>query len=444
MKRVKGIPFPSENGRFGKPEIKTLPLPERIILPLISKFGEMTPIIAKGDHVRVGQVIAKGPQKWVPPILASVTGKIASITTWSTGNGQEGPAVIIESPKEEMPPERTHDSEEDLPERMRWIQAGDIRETDSSSLPVALRLRKPELVPSAFASASSALAKPIHTLIINGIDRQPGVWLRKAMVGLHEQDMLDAVAFFKKATGASRIIFAVLKGTELGNEFLRGLGERGAEVVCCPNTYPIGLEPLLVPFLTGQELPASSAGAREFGTLVVDVTTALKVAGTARGGTPSLEVVVQITAPSAGVDTLVRVRQGTLIEDILTPLSIPRRGLAKVVCGGPFLGIALHRLDIPITQETDSILLQTEQETVRYSDEPCVSCGYCVRHCPMKLMPNELSKNCEYGKFDVAERMDIFSCIECGICAYVCPVNRPMVQLICFGKREIEAARNES
>jgi len=44
----------------------------------------------------------------------------------------------------------------------------------------------------------------------------------------------------------------------------------------------------------------------------------------------------------------------------------------------------------------------------------------------------------------VAERMDIFSCIECGICAYVCPVNRPMVQLICFGKREIEAARNES
>ncbi|MBW2093660.1 MAG: 4Fe-4S dicluster domain-containing protein [Deltaproteobacteria bacterium] len=444
MKRLKGISFPTENGRYANAEIENLPLPERVVLPLVTRFGKMIPIVSPGDHVQAGQIIAKGPQKWFPPLLASVSGRASAVSSWPTGFGDEGPALVIESPEGDTPPPRDDVAQKDLPELMRWIQAGDIREVDPSPLPLALRLRKPDLVPSAFASFSPALEKPIHSLIINGIDRQPGIWLRKAMIGLYKNELLESIPVLKDTTGASRVFFAVAKGTDLADDLLQGLRERGVEPVFCPNIYPIGLEPLLIPFLTGQELPPNSEGGREFGTVVVDVTTALKVRGAARGEIPSLDVVVQITAPSSGIDTLVRVREGTLIEDILEALSLSREGLAKVLCGGPFLGTALHRLDVPVTQEIDSIILQTEQEIIHYSNEPCMNCGYCVLHCPMKLLPNELTKHCEYGKFDVAERMDIFSCIECGICAYVCPVNRPMVQLICFGKREIEAARKES
>ncbi|RLB19197.1 MAG: hypothetical protein DRG82_01885 [Deltaproteobacteria bacterium] len=441
MKRVKGIPFPTENGRS---EIEDLPLPERIVLPLVTPFGEMIPIVSPGDEVQAGQLIAKGANKWDPPLLSSAAGQVSAVKFWPNGTGNEGPALVIESPKQDSPFRREQPSQKDVHEIMRWVQAGDIREVDPSPIPLALRLRKPELVPPAFAPFSPALEKPIHTLVLNGIDRQPGIWLRKAITKNFSSDILETIPLLKDVTGASRVFFAFSKGAEPGEEFLKGLRELGVEPVSCPNVYPIGLNPLLIPFLTGQEIPFNSGGARQFGIVVIDVATALKVHGTAHGEIPSVEVVIQVTAPSAGIDTLVRVRQGTLIEDVLSALSISKKDLAKVLCGGPFLGTALHRFDIPITQEIDSIFLQTEREIIRYADEACVNCGYCVQHCPMKLMPNELSKNCEYGNFNVAEGMDIFSCIECGICAYVCPVNRPMVQLICFGKREIEAARKES
>lgn len=442
MKRVKGIPIPRENVRS---EIQDLPPAGRIVLPLITRFGEMTPIVSVGDELQAGQLIAKGSDKWVPPLLASVTGQISAIKAWPNGTGNEGPALVIRSPQPDTLPTREIPSRNDLPEVMRWIQAADIREVDPDPMPPALRLRKPELVPPAFTPFSPALEKPIHTIIINGIDRQPGVWIRKAMTRISGKTLLETIPLLKDLTGASRVFFTFTKGAEPAQEFLQGLREHGAEPVSCPNIYPIGLKPLLVRYLTGQELPVvNSEGAREFGMVVVDVATALKVHGTAHGELSSLQVVVQVTAPSAGIDTLVRVRQGTLIEDVLDALSISKNDLAKVLCGGPFLGTALHRLDVPVTQEMDSIILQTEQEIIHYTNEPCVNCGYCVRRCPMKLLPNELSKNCEYGRFNVAESLDIFSCIECGICAYVCPVHRPMVQLICFGKREIESARKES
>ena len=331
MKRVKvkGISFPSENGRFAKPEIKDIPIAERVVLPLVPRLGEMIPIVSAGDHIKAGQIIARGPQKWFPPLLAGVSGRISSITSWATGSGGEGPAIVIESASADTPPVRDIASQEAIPEVMRWIQAGDIREVDPSPLPLALRLRKPDLVPSAFGPLSSALEKPIHTLIINGIDRQPGVWIRKALIELYGTEIVQCVPLLKGATGASRVVLAVSKGSVFSEEILQGLQDQGVEIVFCPNIYHIGLEPLLVPFLTGQQIPPNS-GARDFGIVILDVATALKVHGIARGKSPSMDVIVQVTIPSSGIDTLVKVREGTLIEDILDGLSISTKGLASL------------------------------------------------------------------------------------------------------------------
>jgi len=61
----------------------------------------------------------------------------------------------------------------------------------------------------------------------------------------------------------------------------------------------------------------------------------------------------------------------------------------------------------------------------------------CVRHCPAQLLPNELSKYCEFNLFEEAKDKYLLHCIECGICAYVCPEKRPMLHLLRFGKREL-------
>jgi len=444
MKRLKGISFPTDYGRLRSPKIQDLPLPGRVVLPLVSKYGKMTPLVSSGDRVQAGQIVGKGAEKWLPPLLASVTGRVSEITSSPTCFGDEGPALVIEIEEKNIPPRGTDVLKDSPDELARRIQAGGIREVDPAPLPVAIRLRKPELVPSALGPVARELEEPIRCLIINGIDRQPGVWLRKALIRLYGTELLEGISILKETTGASRVLFAVSREDVLAEDFTKGLRELAADPVFCPNTYPIALEPVLVPLLTGREIPPNPGGSRAFGTVVIDVATALRVRDAARDEVSRLDTVVQVTAPSSGIDTLVRVREGTLIEDILENLSLAEMKPAKVLCGGPFLGIALYRLDVPVTQETDSIILQTEKEITRYSDEPCMDCGYCVRHCPMRLLPNELSKNCEYGRFNAAERLDLFFCIECGICAYVCPVNRPMVQLMRFGKQEIEAGRRES
>jgi electron transport complex protein RnfC len=103
-------------------------------------------------------------------------------------------------------------------------------------------------------------------------------------------------------------------------------------------------------------------------------------------------------------------------------------------------GAALMNTNIPITKETDALIFQTATEAKRFSPDACINCGLCVRHCPSRLLPNELSKYCEFSMFEEARDKYLLHCIECGICAYVCPEKRPMLHLMRYGKRELSLA----
>jgi electron transport complex protein RnfC len=100
-------------------------------------------------------------------------------------------------------------------------------------------------------------------------------------------------------------------------------------------------------------------------------------------------------------------------------------------------GIALFSTDIPVTKNMDALIFQTAGEAKSFSQDACINCGTCVRHCPARLLPGELSKYCEFGMFEEARDKYLLHCIECGICAYVCPEKRPMLHLMRYGKREL-------
>jgi H+/Na+-translocating ferredoxin:NAD+ oxidoreductase subunit C len=445
MKCIKGLSFSAGDEMAFDPAVKTLPLPDRAVLPLTSFFGKMTPLVAAGDSIQAGQILAKGPDTLHPPLLSSVTGIISAIRSWPTADGDESLSLIIDSIEEDRieGEEVALVPDDDLQGIISRIRGAGIREVEPSSWPVSARLAQPSALPGALIPPESGLGQPIDCIVINGMDTQPGLWMRKAALQTRGEEILECIPLLTKICGTSRILFAVQKGCALSDDFVEGIARHNVELVYCPQKYPLALTPVLVPFLTGKELPRDTMDSRSVGVVVIDVITLLKVLGAVRYRKPSLDVLVQITAPASGLDTLVSVREGTLLENILKELPPLSHEIAKVISGGPFLGESLFKLNVPITQETGSIILQAEHEVTRYANLACVNCGYCVRHCPMKLLPNELSKLCEYGKFDVAERMDLYSCIECGICAYVCPVNRPMVQFMRFGKRELELERNQ-
>jgi len=421
-----------------------VPLPKRVVLPFVSPWGEAPVLVSKGEQVEAGQCLAKSDDVLVPAVYASVSGTVTEIKAWPGKLGKEVRSIIIETGGQQSGPVSNPKVLGEPQEIFQQVLAAGIREVDSHPWPLALRIASPDLIASVLPSPAGPLIQAIETLIINGMDRQPGVYVRSTLLSQQEEDLLESIPFLQKLSSASRTVLAVTDMQSVSGELQQKLSALGVELVRCPNKYPLALEPLVTQFVTKKEVPQPANDTRLIGAAVLDVNAALNISSLVQSGRPSLDTVIQVEALAAGVRQLVRAPIGILLEDLLGNLSgLPDRP-AKVIIGGIFLGDAQFSFTVPINQETDVVTLQTADELHRSADEPCFNCGYCVRHCPMQLLPNELGKYCEYGKFDDAERNFLFHCIECGVCAYVCPAKRPMVQLLRFGKKELLAMREAS
>jgi len=427
-------------------EPKRLPLPSKVVLPVEYPLGSVEPVVQPGDVVHEGQRIARDENGILPDVRASISGQVTDIRPWPGPFGKEFLSVVIASNGENGGPQRLFEeghTPAGLREQLRLISAAGIREPDAFPWPLSVRLAQPALTPPILFPFVPDLRRPVDVLILNGLDRQPGVWLRRSALFAMEESFLASIPLLKALTGAERTLLAVSGRQTLSESLERGLRMAGVEVVPCPDRYPVGLEPVLVQRLTGREIPQPGGDARSVGTIMVDVLTAARVAEVVLKGMPSVETLVQISAPSQWIHNFAIVREGTLLEEALAHISPEPKNPARVIAGGPFLGHAMYSLQVPLLQQTEMVLFQGEGDFASYKDEPCINCGRCVQFCPMRLFPNELTRACEYGRFEEAESKDLFRCIECGICSYVCPVRRPMVHLIRFGKNELSASREE-
>jgi electron transport complex protein RnfC len=169
----------------------------------------------------------------------------------------------------------------------------------------------------------------------------------------------------------------------------------------------------------------------------VDVLTLIHLVEAVRDLKPQVEKVVSVSGAGVAPVRNLRVRLGTPIRDVLEQIGGLTAELTKFIVGGAMTGYALFSPDLPVTKETNALIFQTPDEAIGFSSNACINCGLCVRHCPSRLLPNELAKHCEFGMFEKAEEGFLLHCIECGICAYVCPEKRPMLHLMRFGKREL-------
>ncbi|MFC1883647.1 4Fe-4S binding protein [Thermodesulfobacteriota bacterium] len=449
MKQIKGIRAKLTSKSKSAAAVKEIPVPNRVVLPLDLPWGRLSALVHSGERVAAGQRIASHPDGILPPLRASIPGTISQISPWVTYSGNETRSILIDSdgvdsegPIERLP-ERKNGKPPGPGDMLKLIFEAGIRERDTYAWPLPIRIAQPALTPPILFPFAPNLRKPVEYLILNGIDRQPGVVLRRDTLNGNERDLMESIEILKKLCSAANTVLAVSRSNPVSEKMERNLGRIGVEIVKCPDKYPIALEPMLVRFVTGREIPMSTLDARSVGVVVVDVITALRALNAVRDRLPPHETVVQLTAPDHGINIRIKVREGTLLEDALTHIIPKPDDISKIILGGPFLGYAQHDMKVPLIQEVDSIILQGKKGLSQYKNESCINCGYCVRACPVRLVPSELSKYCEYGKFRQAEKEGLFACIECGICAYVCPTRRPMIHLLRFGKQELTAMREE-
>jgi electron transport complex protein RnfC len=151
--------------------------------------------------------------------------------------------------------------------------------------------------------------------------------------------------------------------------------------------------------------------------------------------------VVTVAGPGIREPKNVRARLGTLVSDLVDFCGGYTEKAAKLLAGGPMMGIALTTDQVPVIKGTSAIVVLEEREAASEEPAVCISCGRCVDVCPMYLMPCTIATLVDHERWDEAERYNLLDCFECGSCAYVCPAKRHLVQLFKHGKAAIAARR---
>jgi electron transport complex protein RnfC len=127
-------------------------------------------------------------------------------------------------------------------------------------------------------------------------------------------------------------------------------------------------------------------------------------------------------------------RLGTLVSSLVEQAGGLEGEAAKVISGGPMMGMAQFTLDVPVIKGMSGVLFLAPGQLDLKPPDPCIRCGHCVLACPMKLLPTTIEKYVMVWKLSNAVAIGLNDCIECGSCAYVCPSRRRLVHNFKFGK----------
>ncbi len=407
--------------------IEDLPVPSKLIIPLKQHQGAACKAkVKKGQEVKIGDVLGEGGED-TAPIHAPVSGKVVEIVKrFPDLKGGYIPAVGIESDgKEEWAVEAVDKdplsfSKDQI---LQAIQNNGIVDYGIDAVPLA-------------AKFNFAQMKGVTTLIVNGVDVEPGVGVCLRLLAEKRQEIAGGIKIIKKILGVNTVYLVVENISLQAQGTIEGAIRGVAEVAVVPPKYPIGLAKFLVKAVTGKEVPSPNGVPEDVGVCVVGLETVVNVWECLRTNRPPVDKIVTVFG-AVNTPKNLRVRIGTPLKDVLSHCGVSGE-IGKVVVGGPMMGLAQYTLDIPVTKEIDAIFVQRESDLAVISDQKCINCGWCVKVCPMRLLPHIIASYCEVGMFNEAEAYNLSYCVECGCCAYVCPAKIPLVHWIKFGKSQIK------
>jgi electron transport complex protein RnfC len=172
--------------------------------------------------------------------------------------------------------------------------------------------------------------------------------------------------------------------------------------------------------------------------LVLNVATAAAIAEAVVFNSPLTHRVVTVTGEAIAKPANLYVPVGIPVGDLIEFCGGVTQKSAKVVVGGPMMGIAIADLTTPITKTTTAITVLTKEQIgeAKFAGRktPCIRCGRCLEVCPENLNPTKIAHAVKNNLLDLAQSYYISGCTECGCCSYVCPANIELTGYIKTGK----------
>ena len=214
----------------------------------------------------------------------------------------------------------------------------------------------------------------------------------------------------------------------------------GIQIVGLPVQYPQGGEKQLVYALTHRQVPNGGLPL-DVGVVVCNVGTVYAIDRAIREGRPLIDRITTVGGLVNNPGNF-QVRIGTLVEHLIEACGGMQSHVRQFIYGGPMMGMAIARLDIPVTKGCSGLVALGE-EAMEPKESPCIKCGSCRFACPMKLFPSRIDAFTRHDRLEDAEKIGVMNCIECGCCTFVCPAKRSLTQSMRTAKNGIQRKRRQ-
>lgn len=433
--RIGGI-HPEENKITAENATNIAPLPKQAIFPLSQHIGAPAkPVVKKGDHVKVGTLIAEAGGFVSAPIYSSVSGTVFKVDTAVDASGYRKPAIIINVEGDEW--EETIDRSSTLellenhqeltPEEItNRIKLAGVTGMGGAGFPTFIKLMPPP-------------GTKAECVILNGVECEPYITADYRLMMEHADEILVGLKLLMTAAKVDRGYIGIEENKPEAIALLQHKAEKekNIEIIPLKQKYPQGGEKQLVDAVISRQVPAPPAIPVNVGAIVQNVATAFAVYEAVMKHKPLIERYTTVRGKELAKPGNFIVRLGTpacLLIDACGGLPVSEN---KVLSGGPMMGKALISLDAPIVKGSNSITILSGREARRHKPGPCLRCAKCVDVCPMGLEPYLLATASSLKIWDKAEEEMITSCIECGSCQFTCPAYRPLLDNIRIGKQTV-------
>ena len=416
--RLKGIKVPhKKNTADCAPE--RIPVPKQVTIPMSMHIGRPAKLIVKrGDEVKVGQKIAEADGDISAPIHSGVSGKVQKIEEMMTAMGFKVPMAVIETDGlQEVSPEVKPPDVHDL---TSFVEA--VRESGSVGLGGAG-------FPTFVKFSINGDLSVVKAVVINAAECEPYITSDTRTLIDRADEVFEGIELLKKYLLGKRFIIgiennkpeAIAKAQELAAK------TEGVEVKVLPAMYPQGGEKVLVYNTVGKMIPKGGLPL-DVGVVVINVTTLAFIANYIKTGMPLVEKCLTVDGSAVKEPKNLIAPIGTSIADVLEAAGGCKAEPAKVLYGGPMMGIAVPDLSAPIMKNTNAIVAMDEKEAKPPKTTACINCGACLNHCPLRLDPRAIARAYKLDAAEDLQTLCVDLCMECGCCSYVCPAKRHLVQ----------------
>ena len=427
---------PNDNKISRNCKIEVLPLPKTMYVSMAQHLGAPAkPIVAVGDSVKTGQVIAE-PGGFISAFVHSpASGTVKSIAPRKdlAGNNVMHIEIAVEGDEWAEGIDLSDTLVTEIPEdrnaMLERIKACGVVGLGGATFPTHVKLNP--------APGSKA-----ECLILNGAECEPFLTSDFRILLERTKEIVVGAAIMQKILGGCRTVIAIEENKpeaiEAVNRAISELAYPGIEVAVMKKRYPQGGEKQLIDAVMKRQVKSGGLPI-SVGAVVQNVATSLAVYEAVQNNIPLITNVLTITGNCLPVERQhnYKFRIGMPLSYIIEQAGGVPEAAAKLVSGGPMMGKAIANVEAATVKGSSSVLYLSEESTRRKPQSNCIRCGKCADACPMGLEPFLLYRLNKAGNTDELEKNAVQDCIECGCCLYSCPANIPLLDMIRQAKGQV-------